>query len=1014
MSNSKISSVIAKGIKQAKWITIEYSNRQGEITYYWIAIHDILISKKQLVVDAFNVTKMNQDSDGILAGVPIDFERIQSAALLPQTSYKQNEKLIEKVELHLEQLAWLKYDEFNDEILDYIELCVKHEEVSYQDETIMLEGVDHEALMSFKEQTKFPLTLIQSATLISGIEYLSNLEEKRKYYEVTLALNMLSINTKRGLFVVAYKEATFDPVGRTLVLGEDIIFNYNFKDKGAEKPFANLRNYLDIETDYFTELYLEDAKAATDLLMTEVAKYGESVDDLPHFMNLVRRYDNVIAEELSAIKHRKALGTLNVPLEAFFGNMSTKLLRRSRAVDVMLLDEKANIDQLRVIYNALVQPITYVQGPPGTGKTQTIINILISAFFNKQTVLVSTNNNKPIDDIYMKMTSIKAPDYNTNIPLPILRLGNKERVLEALDNMQALIKWSEYYDVHEEKLARHLLHNKDKAREINRLLSDYQDRIELLENIETMEKFLKTDDLTLSTRVQILISENKERLAKIPYVYEDEIHAMLKKADATFFTWLFFTSVKHIKRLKEPKYEKLHEILKAEDEDEKFKAFNNFTANAENLKLLQRVFPLILTTNQSAYRLGPQGENFDLTIIDEAGQSSIGYALYPMSRAKRLLLVGDNNQLRPVVTVPPETNNALFSKYYIAEAYNYVTNSILRTMQKLDNISKTVILRYHYRSRKQIVEFSNRKYYGGKLKFMRTDESPKALTFIDIDNSPTNRPIDNNYNEKEIAAIIAHIKSNKAQNVGVITPFVNQAAYLKDSLVQAGLSNVEVGTVHKFQGDEKNVIYFSTSISKHTSDGAFEWVKDNDELINVALTRARDRFVLVTDYKDIKRRSDVNNNLIELLEYVKSNGLTVEDLTTDEDFARRKHLKSKREEELLQTITQVLSMGNYRYQVETHVKVSSILDLYTTPEKFNYGLKAEFDFVIFKVVRNQKTPVLVIELDGPEHTAVKRRRYNDKLKEKICADNNIIIRRIPNDYSRRYLFVKEFLKSVLT
>ena len=105
------------------------------------------------------------------------------------------------------------------------------------------------------------------------------------------------------------------------------------------------------------------------------------------------------------------------PLNAFFGNMSKHRLGKKDDYQIVCLDNKVNISQLRVIANALKHPITYVQGPPGTGKTHSIINLLISTFFNGQTVLVSSNNNKPIDDIYAKLISLEYK--KKKIPLTI-------------------------------------------------------------------------------------------------------------------------------------------------------------------------------------------------------------------------------------------------------------------------------------------------------------------------------------------------------------------------------------------------------------------------------------------------------------------------------------------------------------------------------------------------------------------------------------------------------------------
>lgn len=1018
MNNKQISSVIAKAIKNAAWVSINYVNRDDELTNYWIAVQDILVESKQLIVDAFNESYMGETSSGVLVNAQISFDSIQSAKLLTQTSYNQNKHLIPKIDRYSDELAWLNYDEYNDEILDYLEICVKHEQVSYEDNLVLIDGIDHDVLKHFTIDKKFKLNIEQTSKLISRIEYLNNKDKIRKLGEVTLALNLLSISTDRGLFVVAYKEITFDPVDRTLVLGEDVIFNYNFatKNKSAKDKdnlLPGLRHYLDVETDYFTELYLEKPKAATDLLAGAVKKYHEKIDDAPHFMNLVRNNNHIIEREMKEIKCRKATNTLSVPLNAFFGNMSKDQLKRSRAVDVVLVDDRVNNDQLRVIYNALVQPITYVQGPPGTGKTRTIINILISAFFNDQKVLVSSNNNKPIDDIYETISKLKDPNYKNPIPLPILRLGNNQNILIALDTIRMLYLQSTKYSANKARLDAHMLRNKNNARHINKMLSDYEDREELKENIESMEKFVDSDDLTLSTRVQVLIEEKKAELANIPEVKEEDLLKLLTKADPSFLTWLFFTSIKHFQRLGSATYKKLWEIIESEDEEAKVSEFNKYIANEQNFKQLQKVFPIILTTNQSAYRLGPQGKNFDLTIIDEAGQCSIGYSLYAIARGERLLLVGDKNQLRPVISIPPETNRALFKKFVVDEAYNYVNNSILLTMDKLDRISKSVMLRYHYRSSPKIIAFSNKKYYDGSLKFERKEESDKALTLINISSKDSKRPSEKNFVYAEIVATINSIKESKNEDVGIITPFVNQAKYLKEYLAENNLHNIEVGTVHTFQGDEKKTIYFSAGITKHTSVGAFDWIKNNSELINVAMTRARDHFVLVGDYEQIKTRSSTQNDLIDLFDYVKTNGLSINNLTVNEDYKLKRELKTKNEEELLVTLKHLLSLGNNKYLVEDQVKVADVLDNFTTPEKFDYGTRAVFDFVIYKKVLKQKQPVVVIELDGPEHDERIRSRRNDKLKEQICKENKIVLRRISNDYSRRYLYIKELLKNLL-
>lgn len=96
-----------------------------------------------------------------------------------------------------------------------------------------------------------------------------------------------------------------------------------------------------------------------------------------------------------------------------------------------LLERRANLDQLLAIHNAVKYPVTYVQGPPGTGKSHTIINSIITAFFNEKTVILASYNNHPIDTVVEKLKSIPYKQGKI-IPFPIIRLGNQNLVKRTL------------------------------------------------------------------------------------------------------------------------------------------------------------------------------------------------------------------------------------------------------------------------------------------------------------------------------------------------------------------------------------------------------------------------------------------------------------------------------------------------------------------------------------------------------------------------------------------------------
>ena len=308
------------------------------------------------------------------------------------------------------------------------------------------------------------------------------------------------------------------------------MFNYDFASVEFKDFKHNLRNYLDIETDEFTELFIVDPHQAKEKLMLEVKKYKETLDDRPYIFELRRSYYSHIEKEINNIKRYKSNNQLSIPMEASFGNMSKDKLKRKKHVDVVILDDKANIDQLRVIYNSLYQPITYVQGPPGTGKTATIINVLISAFFNSQTVLVSSNNNKPITDIYNKLLSLKSK--NNQIPLPFLRLGNGDEVLKSLNYLKEVLTKYQSLKNDDAKLDFYATNKKEKMKKINELLELYEKHMELEVEIHALKSM--KNNINAGFRSDIVISallDEKEKLwQEKPKVSEMEsIHYVLKR-----------------------------------------------------------------------------------------------------------------------------------------------------------------------------------------------------------------------------------------------------------------------------------------------------------------------------------------------------------------------------------------------------------------------------------------------------------------------------------------------------
>ena len=124
-------------------------------------------------------------------------------------------------------------------------------------------------------------------------------------------------------------------------------------------------------------------------------------------------------------------------------------------------------------------------------------------------------------------------------------------------------------------------------------------------------------------------------------------------------------------------------------------------------------------------------------------------------------------------------------------------------------------------------------------------------------------------------AIVDYIKENKLDenSVSIITPFRNQAALIKNELAKNNL-NVKCGTIHTVQGSENKTIILSPAIGVKSSKKTYEWLANNKELINVAVTRAKDKLVLVADDEALQALSnkEIDDDIASLSNYIKSNG----------------------------------------------------------------------------------------------------------------------------------------------
>lgn len=1010
MMMNSICKEIFKAIHEGKWLKIEYRNKADSITNYWIGIKSINVGKRMLLVDGmhlglYSIEELNIYIDSILSAVIVDgtYCPVNNALINDIAEFPDKYKSI------FDSVANLK-------ILNYLEMCNRLDTVPYYTDYELIKFMDRE---SFKGDY-YKLSREQFAEIVKNFSLRADRQKNGtqtgNIRVKQLAMNVLSINTKKGLYPLAYKKLNLNVKTATMQPDEDIVICTEFQIDGTNKE--NVRKYLDAD-DY--EL-LSDFEKNQELIKNAITKYTEGraiVDDMPYVIGIGMDIIIDLHKEYQAILEMYETGEVTFPIKAFFGDLLDKP-RRIKSYPIALIDNKINMDQLLAINKAMQYPTAYIQGPPGTGKTNTIINTIVTAFFNERTVLFASYNNHPINGVFNKLRNLT---YNGKIiPFPVLRLGNLDKVKESLEYMRELLKQVSSITIFESTLDKRKDDRKDRAAKLTNMLKVYEDFIDLKERKETLNRLIEFQDGNATSSALFpfeldlqgrQMQQIENAMASQKQVSEKDALEFLDRNEEEFLQYLYFTSAKYVKRLNEEKYSELRSIIYNDNTEEACVALNKYLSESDNIKKLQRVFPVIISTCISAHRIGKPEPLFDMVIIDEASQCNTAMSLVPIIRGENLMLVGDPQQLNPVILLDDFTNRRLMKEYKVAEEYNYRQNSIYKVFLACDSVSDEILLHNHYRCDPRIIGFNNKKYYNSQLNVLASENNPEPLVYVDVKNS--NQEFKNT-SPSEVNRIVEYVKANKDKNIGIITPFVNQKEMINRALKEARVDNVTCGTVHSFQGDEKDVVLFSTAIGSGTQAGTYEWLKTNRELINVATSRAKSKLIVLADSENVDRLHSLNkqeDDLYELLQYVRSEGKTV--VTPKETNSRAlgvKPFSSETETAFLSNLTHALEniwLTQSKYSIHKEVAISQVFQDNVGYEGLFYT--GRFDFVVYEKGKNFEIPVLAIELDGKEHLEDDVVKKRDAQKNKICREHNLQLIRVENTYARRYNYIKNILLS---
>ena len=515
-------------------------------------------------------------------------------------------------------------------------------------------------------------------------------------------------------------------------------------------------------------------------------------------------------------------------------------------------------------------PISMIIGPPGTGKSYTISSLAIDTICKNESVLIVTKNPEAsrvissfiVDEFKLQDSIVRAETrrYKRSLIAKIKRAQkysftnpSKEEPLYLLNYIEERIrqleykiseieefeiKWGKHYSEYKKSLfgplkKQYVLFQKKIKDSVWKLAEEYRF------NVETkIDKIKDYVDARLKKQLSKAIKKNN--------IYFNDLIDSLKEKNLTSLD----------KKLNEIEFARILE------------AFPLWTTTVKNIS---EVFPL-------------KKQLFDLVIVDEATQCDIASLIPIIYRAKRLVIVGDPQQLRHMSFLSEMKQNSFKAKYNLSDRIpHYRKESAIDWVNsQLTNHLNSTYLDEHFRSRKGIINFSNKTFYNNLLKVIRSNPINNKQVSLFVEQIKGKRE-KNGVNVREANELIKYLIEllNNFKNasleliptIGIISPFTQQVKYIK-SLIKEQIPiefikkhQLLIGTPHHFQGAERHVVLISFVIDKNFHFGTTNYLNQED-VFNVSITRARDIQVVFTSIK--KERLPVDSLLRKYLESIDS------------------------------------------------------------------------------------------------------------------------------------------------
>ncbi len=601
----------------------------------------------------------------------------------------------------------------------------------------------------------------------------------------------------------------------------------------------------------------------------ETSQYKKQVEACDKFLK-----KDIINPDLSGFiatpEKMPAKGYINIDYDEFDGKIVNSNLNNDET-------------QKQAVIKALhMKPVFLIQGPPGTGKTTVIVELIEQIIKEKKhaKILVASQSNMAVDNVLQRI-----PEHILFMRLASEDAVKKENIIPEIKEhlfQEKLKHWIKITQKNSKEYFSKKFSNSEPA--LHQLFSDYSSEKQSIKNLQDFQKLYRAKGAYKNYFERIFgQAKNIQQIEPIFYEALGKDYIELQKIHKE---WLAFinnaTSQKGGSKLSTIRHGS--EMIDLQ------------TSFAMSMNVLGSTCIHIASAKYSKIAF-----KFDVMIMDEASKATSAEALVPINMAKNIILIGDHKQLPPVITREDAVKKDVKKKLEdegldIDKTYGKsLFEALFETFEQSNELAKyQIMLNIQYRMPRQLGYLISKHIYKGELENPKLEklpdydsdkahhlplkkslvsikekskdiEVPNSIIFISTSSQGNPHDNDNKYNRINQCNIevIKHTlktlcKVSKHKEIGVIAAYRGQVEAMKRNikLEQYGGLEIDINTVDKFQGSERDIIIYD--IVKSSQGNSNIGFLDDYRRVNVAFSRARKLLIVIGDSDYLLHRAKPN------------------------------------------------------------------------------------------------------------------------------------------------------------